>query len=151
MNAPAAIAPMPAITFNGPDGKAKTLADFSGKTVLLNLWATWCVPCREEMPALDTLQGQAKSDTFEIVTVNIDTTRLERPKAFLNEIGVKDLTFYSDSKADIFYALKKAGKVVGLPTSFLIGPDGCEIGALAGAANWASGDARALVRRASGG
>ena len=150
MNAPASVAPMPALAFNGPDGKGRTLADFRGKTILLNLWATWCVPCREEMPALDKLGAKARSDKFDIVAVNIDTTRLDRPKAFLGEIGVKNLPFYSDSRADVFYELKKAGKVVGLPTTFLIGPDGCEIGALAGAANWGSDDAVALVKGASG-
>lgn len=150
MNSPAAVAPMPALSFTGPDGKPRTLADFRGKTVLLNLWATWCVPCREEMPALDRLQAQAGSKNFEVVTVNIDTTRLERPKAFLNEIGVKNLAFYADPKADVFYQLKQAGRIVGLPTSFLVGPDGCEIGTLAGAANWGSDDALNLVKGAVG-
>lgn len=150
MNSPATVAPMPALSFAGPDGKPRTLADFRGKTVLLNLWATWCVPCREEMPALDRLQAQAGSKDFEVVTVNIDTTRLERPKAFLNEIGVKNLAFYADPKADVFYQLKQAGRIVGLPTSFLVGPDGCEIGTLAGAANWGSDDALNLVKGAVG-
>lgn len=150
MNSPATVAPMPALSFTGPDGKPRTLADFRGKTVLLNLWATWCVPCREEMPALDKLQAQAGSKDFEVVTVNIDTTRLERPKAFLNEIGVKNLAFYADPKADVFYQLKQAGRIVGLPTSFLVGPDGCEIGTLAGAANWGGEDALNLVKGAVG-
>lgn len=150
MNSPATVAPMPALSFAGPDGKPRTLADFRGKTVLLNLWATWCVPCREEMPALDRLQAQAGSKDFEVVTVNIDTTRLERPKAFLNEIGVKNLAFYADPKADVFYQLKQAGRIVGLPTSFLVGPDGCEIGTLAGAANWGGEDALNLVKGAVG-
>ena len=146
MNSPATIAPMPALSFLGPDGKTKTLADFSGRTVLLNLWATWCVPCRQEMPALDRLQAKAGSSEFEVVTVNIDTTRLERPKAFLDEIGVKNLWFYADPKADVFYQLKQAGKIVGLPTTFLVGPDGCEIATLAGPADWSSEDALALVQ-----
>ena len=150
MNAPAAIEPMPALAFQGPDGKPRSLAEFRGKTLLVNLWATWCVPCRQEMPALDRLQAQAGSDKFEIVAVNIDTTRLERARAFLDEVGVKSLAFYADPKAEVFYRLKQAGKVVGLPTTFLVGPDGCEIGALAGAANWASEDALALVKGVAG-
>ena len=150
MNSPATSAPMPALSFTGPDGKPRTLADFKGKTVLVNLWATWCVPCRQEMPALDKLQAQAGSKDFEVVAVNIDTTRLERPKAFLNEIGVKNLAFYADPKADVFYQLKQAGKIVGLPTTFLIGPDGCEIGTLAGGANWGTEDALDMVKGALG-
>ncbi len=146
MNTPATIAPMPALSFQGPDGKGKTLADFRGRTVLLNLWATWCVPCRQEMPALDRLQAKAGSQDFEVLTINIDTSRLERPKAFLNEIGVKTLAYYSDPKADVFYQLKQAGKVVGLPTTFLVGPDGCEIATLAGPAEWSGDDALALVQ-----
>lgn len=151
MNAPATLGPMPALQFQGPDGKGRSLADWRGKTVLLNFWATWCVPCRAEMPALDTLQAQAGSEKFEVVTVNIDTTGPDRPKRFLDEIGVKNLAFYADPKADVFYQLKQAGKIVGLPTTYLVGPDGCEVGALAGAANWASEDALALVRAAAGG
>ena len=83
--------PMPDVTFTGPDGKPRKLEDFKGKTVLLNLWATWCVPCRGEMAALDRLQAAAGSEKFEVVTINVDTSRLERPKAFLGEIGAKNL------------------------------------------------------------
>jgi len=124
--------PLPELSFAGPDGAKTDLARFRGQLVLLNLWATWCVPCRQEMPALDRLQAKAGSHTFEVVAVNIDTTRLEKPKAFLNEVGVKDLAFYADSSADVFQRLKQAGKVVGLPTTILVGKDGCEIGTLAG-------------------
>ena len=83
--------PRPAIpiAFNGPDGRKLTLADFRGRALVLNLWATWCVPCRAEMPALDRLQAKAGAKDFEVVAVNVDTARLDRPKAFLDEIGVK--------------------------------------------------------------
>ncbi len=84
------------VSFNGPDGKKLTLADFKGHNVLLNLWATWCVPCRSEMPALDRLQAKLGGSDFEVVAVNIDTSRLDRPKAFLNDAGVKNLGFYAD-------------------------------------------------------
>ena len=97
----------------------------------------------EEMPALDRLQGEAASDNFSVVTVNIDTTRLERPKAFLQEIGVKNLAFNADPSGKAFQALQQSGKLVGLPTTFLIGPDGCEIGVLAGPAKWDGADALA--------
>lgn len=140
--------PMPALPFVGSAGPTD-LAAFKGRTVLLNLWATWCVPCREEMPALDRLQGALGGDAFSVVAVNIDTARLERPKAFLQEIGVKNLAFFADSSAKSFQTLQQTGKLVGLPTSFLIGPDGCEIGVLAGPATWDGADALALLRAAA--
>jgi thiol-disulfide isomerase/thioredoxin len=140
--------PMPDLAFNGPDGKPKTLADFKGKTVLLNIWATWCAPCRAEMGALDRLQREAGSDKFEVVAINIDTARLERPKALLGEIGVKSLAFYADPKADVFFQLKQSGQVLGLPATFLIDPSGCQIGLMSGPAAWDSSDGRALVSRA---
>jgi thiol-disulfide isomerase/thioredoxin len=141
--------PMANLAFKGPDGKPMTLADFKGKTLLLNLWATWCVPCRSEMPALDRLQAEAGSDRFEVVAINIDTSRLDRPKAFLDEVGVKALAYYADPKADIFFQLKQSGKVLGLPTTFLIDPLGCQLGLMAGPAAWDSAEGRALVTRAA--
>lgn len=139
--------PMPEVTFTGPDGQPRRLEDFKGKTVLLNLWATWCVPCRSEMAALDRLQAKAGSDRFEVVTVNVDTSRLDRPKAFLNEIGAKNLAYYADPKAEIFFQLKQSGQVLGLPTTFLIDGKGCQIGLMQGPANWDSSEGEALVTR----
>mgnify|MGYP000892155637 FL=1 len=140
--------PMTALDFLGPDGQPRTLEAFRGRVTLINLWATWCVPCREEMPALDRLQAKLGSSDFEVVAINVDTARLERAKDFLKEIGVANLAFYSDPKADVFYRLRTAGKVVGLPTTFLIGRDGCEIAAMAGPADWSSDDAMAMIRAA---
>lgn len=142
---------LPDIPFNGPDGKPTSLAALRGKTVLLNLWATWCVPCRTEMPALDRLQAAEGGKDFEVVAVNIDTRNLDKPKAFLAEIGVKSLAFYADPKADILQSLKKATSVLGLPTTILIDPKGCEIGVMAGPAEWDRGEAVALVKAAKGG
>ena len=138
--------PMPDLSFNGPDGARKTLADFGGRMVLLNLWATWCIPCRQEMPALDRLQASEGGPDFEVVAINIDTARLERPKAMLADIGVKSLAFYADPAAEVFQTLRAAGKAQGLPTTIAVGADGCEIGILAGPADWGSSDAVALVR-----
>lgn len=139
--------PMPEVTFTGPDGQPRKLEDFRGKTLLLNLWATWCVPCRSEMAALDRLQAKAGSDKFEVVTVNVDTSRLDRPKAFLGEIGAKNLAYYADPKAEIFFQLKQSGQTLGLPTTFLIDGKGCQIGLMQGPANWDSSDGRTLVTR----
>ena len=137
--------PLPELAFDTAEGTRASLADFKGRTVLLNLWATWCLPCRQEMPALDRLQGMFGSKDFTVVAVNIDTARLDRPQAFLHEIGVKNLTLYTDNTAAAFQTLKEAGKVLGLPTTILIGKDGCEIGTMAGPAQWDSEDALALL------
>jgi len=138
------------LAFTGPDEAPLSLAAFKGRTVLLNLWATWCVPCREEMPSLDRLQAQLGGPDFEVVAINIDTTRLDRRRTFLKEAGVEKLVFYADRTADVFQTLKKAGKVTGLPTTLLIDPDGCELGVMPGPADWASQDALALVKAALG-
>ncbi|MDH7798074.1 MULTISPECIES: TlpA disulfide reductase family protein [unclassified Beijerinckia] len=143
------VKPATEISFDGADGQRKTLADFKGKTVLLNLWATWCLPCRAEMPALDQLQAKLGGANFEVVAVNIDTARLEKRQAFLDEAGVKSLAFYADPKAGVFQTLRQAGKVVGLPTTLLIDSRGCELGVMSGPAEWASEDALRLIRAAT--
>lgn len=143
-------AEIPELRFDAPDGTKASLADFKGRTVLFNLWATWCVPCRQEMPALDRLQGLLGSDDFTVVAVNIDTARLDKPKAFLDEIGVKNLKFYADPKAELFQTLKQEGKLLGLPTTILISKDGCEIGTMAGPAQWDSQEALQLLKAIQG-
>lgn len=148
MTIAAAPQPLPDYAFDGPDGAPVSLGAFKGKTTLLNLWATWCVPCRAEMPALDRLQEAFAGRNFEVVAVNVDTTRLEKPKAFLAETGVKSLTYYADPKANLFFEMKQTGKALGLPTTLLIGPDGCQIGLMNGPAAWDSADAKALISRA---
>lgn len=147
-----AATPQPAtpVAFNAPDGQRLTLADFRGRAILVNLWATWCAPCRAEMPALDKLQGELGGADFEVVAINIDTTRLDRPKAFLTEVGVNRLVQYADPTGAIFADLKKAGKAFGMPTTLLIDRQGCEIGAMAGPAEWASSDAQKLIRELLG-
>ncbi len=143
--------PVPGLTFKGADGKDLTLADFAGKTVLLNLWATWCVPCREEMPALNALQKSAGGDRFEVVAVNIDTGDDEKPKAFLDETGVDDLGFYRDASMGVFNTLKKEGLAFGLPVTLLMDDKGCLISSMNGPAAWDSEDAKALIKAATGG
>jgi thiol-disulfide isomerase/thioredoxin len=142
--------PLPELAFDTADGTKVSLADFKGRTVLLNLWATWCLPCRQEMPALDRLQGMFGTKDFAVVAVNVDTARLDRPKAFLHEIGVKNLKLYTDNTAAAFETLKQAGKVLGLPATILIGKDGCEIGTVAGPAQWDSEDVLALLNAIQG-
>jgi thiol-disulfide isomerase/thioredoxin len=141
---------LPPLAFAAPDGKQLTLADFKGRTVLLNLWATWCAPCKKEMPALDKLQQELGGPDFEVVAVNIDTRNVERANDFLDEIGVKTLKRYADHSAKIFQELKKAGKATGMPTTLLIDREGREIANLAGPAEWASADAFAFIRAVLG-
>ncbi len=138
------------LAFKGADGKDMTLDGFAGKTVLVNLWATWCVPCREEMPALNALQKDLGSDKFEVVAINIDTGDDEKPKAFLTETGVDALGFYRDPTMDVFNVLKKEGLAFGLPATFLLDDKGCLIGSMNGPAEWHSNDAKALIGAALG-
>lgn len=139
---------LPELAFTDASGARKTLADWRGRTVLLNLWATWCVPCRAEMPALAALQDKLGSDAFEVVAVNIDTRDPAKPKAWLDEVGVTGLAYYADPSAKVFQDLKLIGKAFGMPTTLLVDPNGCELAVLAGPAEWASADALALVRAA---
>ena len=142
--------PVPNLTFRDSEGRERSLADWRGRTVLFNLWATWCVPCRREMPALDALQGRLGGPDFEVVAVNIDTRNLEKPKAWLQEVGIKNLAYYSDPSAKTFQDLKAVGKALGMPTTLLIDATGCELGVLAGPAEWASDDAVKLIEAALG-
>jgi thiol-disulfide isomerase/thioredoxin len=139
---------VPDLAFKDGTGQARTLKDWRGRTVLLNLWATWCVPCRKEMPALDALQAKLGSDKFQVVAVNIDTRDPQKPRNFLKQVGVSHLAYFTDESAQVFETLKEAGKAFGMPTTLIIGPHGCEIGNMAGPAEWASDDGVKLVSAA---
>lgn len=141
---------VPDLAFQDASGKKLTLADFKGRTVLLNLWATWCVPCRKEMPTLDALQRELGGKDFQVVAVNIDTRDPDKPKQFLRDIGVSTLAYYADPSARSFQDLKAIGRAFGMPTTMLIDPNGCEIGTIAGPAEWASRDAINLIEAALG-
>ncbi len=139
---------VPNLTFQDAAGKALTLENWRGRTVLVNLWATWCVPCREEMPALEALEKKLGGPNFEVVTINIDTRDAEKPKTWLKEVGISGLKYYADPNAKTFQDLKAVGRAFGMPTTMLIDPKGCEIGTLAGPAEWASDDAVQLIEAA---
>jgi thiol-disulfide isomerase/thioredoxin len=141
---------LPALAFQDAAGKPLTLEHWRGRTVLLNLWATWCVPCRKEMPALDALQQRLGSPDFEVVAVNIDTRDPDKPKAFLKELGISKLAYYADSTAKTFQDLKAIGRAFGMPTTLLVDRQGCELGTIAGPAEWASDDAVKLIQAALG-
>ena len=139
---------VPNLAFRDAAGGERHLADWRGRTVLLNLWATWCVPCRKEMPALDALERRIGGPPFEVVAVNIDTRDANKPRAWLKEAGIGRLAYYSDPSAKVFQQLKVVGRAAGMPTTLLVDPAGCEIATLAGPAEWASEDGFKVVTAA---
>jgi thiol-disulfide isomerase/thioredoxin len=139
---------LPDLAFEDAEGKPKKLSDWRGRTLLVNLWATWCVPCRKEMPALENLQTRLGGPNFEVVAINIDTRDPEKPKNFLKEINLTRLGYFSDQKAKVFQDLKAVGRALGMPTSVLVDREGCEIATIAGPAEWDSDDAIKLITAA---
>ena len=140
-----------AVAFKGPMASRLTLDAYAGKTVLLNLWATWCVPCREEMPALNALQKAARQRQLRgrrRSTSTPATTRSRRPSC--SETGIDALRLLPRCDAwACFNALKKAGLAFGLPVTLLIDGKGCLLSAMNGPAAWDSEDAKALIKAAT--
>ncbi len=133
--------PLPEFGFVDATAKDRTLKDWRGKVVLLNLWATWCLPCRKEMPGLERLQAELGSDKFEVIALSVDRTGLEGAKKFLASIKVEKLGLYADPAARTTSTLK----ALGMPATLLIDREGREIGRLVGPAEWDSADAKALI------
>jgi thiol-disulfide isomerase/thioredoxin len=140
---------LPDLAFEDADGSPKKLSDWRGRTVLVNLWATWCVPCRKEMPALEELQTRLGGANFQVVAINIDTRDPEKSKKFLKDANLTRLGFFNDQKAKVFQDLKGIGRALGMPTSVLVDGQGCEIATIAGPAEWASDDAVKLITAAT--
>lgn len=129
------------VSFKDEAGVTTTLAAFKGRVILLNLWATWCLPCRHEMPSLDRLQKEMGSDQFEVVALSLDRAGKDAARTFFDEIKIENLKLYIDPTM-------KAGnglRAVGMPTTILIGKDGKELGRLPGPAEWDSPAAKALI------
>lgn len=126
------IRPVPAIQFADGEDRTRTLADFRGKVVLLNVWATWCPPCREEMPTLDRLQAKFGGSDFEVVALSVDRKGADAVKRFYAEIGIRHLSLFVDTSGT---ALQKLG-IFGLPTTLLVDRQGQELGRLIGPAEW---------------
>ena len=131
------------LQFEDGAGRAHTLADFKGKLVLLNLWATWCAPCREEMPALDRLQAKLAGPAFEVVAVSVDQQGPEIARKFFAETGVKALALYIDRSAQAAFKLGTPG----LPATLLVDRSGREIGRHLGPANWDAPEIVAALRQ----
>ena len=138
--------PLPELAFEDGKGKPVTLADFRGRTVLLNVWATWCPPCREEMPSLDRLQKALGGPAFEVVALSIDAGGAPVVKRFYDEIGIRSLAIYVDR------GMRAAGQLAtpGVPTTLLIDPQGRELGRHAGPAQWDSPEALRVISRHMG-
>ncbi|OQM75699.1 TlpA family protein disulfide reductase [Manganibacter manganicus] len=123
--------PLPELAFADEAGKSRSLEDWRGKVVLLNVWATWCAPCRAEMPTLARLQERLGGEGFEVVVLSVDRAGVGAVRKFFDEIGAKLPVFIDQDGA----ALRTLG-LFGLPTTLLIGPDGNELARLAGPAEW---------------
>jgi thiol-disulfide isomerase/thioredoxin len=135
--------PLPAVGFQSAKGAPLSLASFTGKFILLNVWATWCAPCRKEMPTLDGLQEKLGGSHFQVVPVSIDTGGLAAVRKFYQEIHIKHLGIYLDPSGGIMQSLL----LEGLPTSFLINLESKQIGRLLGPAKWDSPDSLRFLRQ----
>ncbi|MGL4287293.1 MAG: TlpA family protein disulfide reductase [Phreatobacter sp.] len=134
--------PVPEIHFVDGDGRSSTLAEFRGKALLLNVWATWCLPCRKEMPALDRLQAELGGPDFMVVALSIDRAGAEAVRKFYAEVGITRLAIAVDSSAR---ALRDLG-IFGIPVTLLVDRDGSELGRLIGPAEWDSPEMLAFLR-----
>jgi thiol-disulfide isomerase/thioredoxin len=136
--------PLPEFGFTDADDKPLKLADYKGKTVLLNFWATWCAPCVKEMPSLDKLQAEIGKDRFIVLPLSLDSASRAKVAPFYADKKLGNLGIYFDKGKKTMGALD----VSVLPTSVLIDPDGREIGRLEGEADWDKPEALALIKAA---
>ncbi len=141
LRAHAAPRPVPELVFEDGQGAKRTLAGFENKVVLLNVWATWCVPCREEMPALDRLQQKLGGPAFEVVALSIDAGGAAAVKKFYDEIGIRSLGIYVDPASRTMGTLG----LVGIPTTVLVDHKGREIGRRTGPAEWDGAEAVRMI------
>ncbi len=142
-------APKPAgtVDFMTFDGAPLNLSDWQGKWVVLNFWATWCAPCRKEMPMLSDLQTELGGESFEVVTIATSRNPPAKMKAFFDEIGVDNLPLHRDPKS----SLARQMAVLGLPVTLILNPDGKEVARLTGDADWSSESAKAVLAALIGG
>lgn len=135
------------MAFKDQAGAPKTIADFAGKKLLVNFWASWCVPCRAEMPALDKVAAEYNSDQFMVLPINLDIGAggLEKAQKFLADENLHNLPLYADSSFSAFERLKQQAVAIGLPATLLLDEKGCELAVLQGPAEWDSPDGKAVI------
>ena len=133
------------IAFNDADGHKKTVSDYAGKKLFLHLWATWCPPCRDEMPLVEQLHMEKQDDGLVVLPVSIDLGDDQLPKTFYQQTGLKDLPFYHDGTMEGFNILRKNAIALGMPTTLLVNEAGCGVAVLSGPAHWNSPDSYALM------
>ncbi len=132
---------LPDMALQMADGREVNFSDFTGDYLLVNFWATWCAPCRKEMPQLDALAQRYQASGFRVLTLSVDRGGSAKPEKFLNDLGVRHVLRAYDPS----YKSARAAKLIGLPTTLLVAPDGREIGRLAGEADWNSAAVHQLL------
>jgi thiol-disulfide isomerase/thioredoxin len=138
---------LPEVRFQDDQGRDMTLGDFRGRVVVLNVWATWCVPCRKEMPTLDRLQARLGGKDFLVVALSIDRKGVEAVRGFYQEVGVENLAIYVDPSGKGSHALA----IPGVPTTLLIDREAREVARKMGEAEWDSPEMVSLVERTTHG
>jgi len=133
------------LAFTDKDGKPMTLKDFAGKALLVNFWASWCIPCRAEMPALDKLAAAQNDDQFMVLPINTGEAQPDKGKAFFAAGNWTHLPLYIDPNFAVLERLKNSAVSLGLPTTLLLDKKGCEIGVLQGPAVWDSPDGAKVI------
>jgi thiol-disulfide isomerase/thioredoxin len=133
-------------SFSDAQGQRHTLADWKGKVLLVNLWATWCGPCKLEMPSLDRLQAKMGGPAFAVLTVSVNRDGVGKPQAFFKENKIANLQVLNDETSE-FTSKMRAG---GLPVTLLLDREGREIARVLGPAEWDSEEALSLIREAVG-
>lgn len=139
------------LSFLAPDGSETDMTDLRGKVLLVNFWATWCGPCKREMPALSALQTRYGGEDFDVITIDLDLGEdgPEKARRFLrDDMGIDNLPLYADPTMASFNVLKQRGVTFGLPTTLLLDAQGCEVGVLGGPAEWDTEDGHALIEAA---
>jgi thiol-disulfide isomerase/thioredoxin len=133
------------MAFTDEAGKQVTIADFAGKKLLVNFWASWCGPCRAEMPALDAVADKYNGETFEVLPLNTGETQPEKAKEFLAEGQFKHLPLYADTGFKLLEKLKTSAISAGLPATILLDENSCELAVLQGPAEWDTPDGHKLI------
>lgn len=137
---------VPDIAFQDADGKEHRLSDYRGKYLVVNFWATWCAPCRKEMPTLDKLQAEMGGETLQVLPIATIRNTLPAVKRFFREDNIASLPILIDPRA----ALAHQMGVMGLPVTVIVNPEGQEIGRLIGEADWSDKNARAVLTALTG-